>query len=94
MDEPIAGVFLLATPHWETTDWEVAEFALREDLPAALQEETPIFLYHSRDDEVVPFAHLALYAGWLPRATVREFEGRGHQMGDDLSEVAEDIERL
>jgi len=94
VDEPIAGVFLLATPYWETVDWEVAEFALREDFPAALPEETPIFLYHSRDDEVVPFAHLALYAGRLPRASVREFEDRGHQLGDDLSEVARDIGRL
>ena len=91
VDEPIAGIFLLATPYWEATDWEVAEFALREDFPATLQEETPIFLYHSRDDEVVPFSHLGLYAGRLPRATVREFEGGGHQMGDDLSEVAADI---
>jgi uncharacterized protein len=42
----------------------------------------------------VPFEHLALYAGRLPQATVREVEGRGHQFGDDLSEVAEDIARL
>jgi predicted alpha/beta hydrolase family esterase len=94
VDKPIAGVFLIATPYWGTVDWEVAEFELREDFPAALPEDVPIFLYHSRDDEVVPFAHLALYAGRLPRATVREFEDRGHQLGDDLSEVTEDIARL
>ena len=46
---------------------------------------------NSRDDEVVPFAHAALYAQKLPRATVREFDGRGHQFGEDLSEVARDI---
>src|ERR687897_976388 len=51
-------------------------------------------LYHSRDDETVPFAHLALYAEKLPRATVKEFDGRGHQFDDDLSEVARDIGRL
>jgi len=94
VEEPIAGVFLIATPYWETVDWEVTEFELREDFPAALPEDVPIFLYHSRDDEVVPFAHLALYAGRLPRARVREFDDRGHQLGDDLSEVAEDIGKL
>jgi predicted alpha/beta hydrolase family esterase len=94
VEVPIAGVFLIATPYWETADWDVAEFALRDDFPATLPGGVPIFLYHSRDDEVVPFAHLALYAGRLPRAGVREFDGRGHQLGDDLSEVAEDIREL
>lgn len=94
IEKPIAGVFLIAAPYWGTTDWEVAEFELREDFPATLPQETPIYLYHSRDDEVVPFAHLALYAERLPRATIREFDACGHQFGDDLSEVAEDIGRL
>ena len=94
VEKPIAGVFLIATPFWRTTDWDVAEFELRENFPSSLPEDVPIFLYHSRDDEVVPFAHLALYAGRLPHATVREFEDRGHRFGDDLTEVAEDIARL
>jgi uncharacterized protein len=93
MEKPISGMFLIATPYWGTADWE-AEFKLREDFPAALPEDVPIFLYHSRDDEVVPFAHLALYASELPQAIVRKVDGRGHQFGDDLSEVAEDIARL
>ena len=52
-----------------------------------------IFLYHSRDDEVVPFAHLALYAAKLPQATIRQFDEGGHQIGNDLADVAEDITR-
>jgi uncharacterized protein len=91
VEKPIAGVFLIATPYWGK---EVAEFELSEDFPATLPEDVPIYLYHGGDDEVVPFAHLALYAGRLPHATVREVEDRGHQFGDDLSEVAEDIARL
>ena len=93
VDKSIAGLFLIATPYWGTADWEV-DYKLREDFPEALPKDMPIFLYHSRDDEVVPFAHLAIYAGRLSRVTVREFDGRGHQFGDDLSEVAEDIARL
>jgi hypothetical protein len=30
----------------------------------------------------------------VPHATVREFDGRGHQLDDDLSGVAHDIVRL
>jgi hypothetical protein len=44
-----------------------------------------------RDDEWVPFAHLALYAEKVPQARFREFDERGHQFEDDLSEVAHDI---
>jgi len=54
----------------------------------------PIFLYHSRDDEIVPFAHMAIYAKKLPQATIRKFNGRGHQFNNDLSEVAKDITSL
>lgn len=94
LKEPVAGVFLVAPPYWGAEDWEVAEYALREDLASRLPEGLPTFFYHSRDDEWVPFAHLALYAREVPHATVRELDGRGHQLDDDLSEVAHDIERL
>jgi serine hydrolase len=35
-----------------------------------------------------------VYAEKLPRATVQEFDDRGHQFDDDLSEVGLDIGRL
>jgi predicted alpha/beta hydrolase family esterase len=89
--KPVAGLFLVAAPFWGAEDWEVDEYALREDFASKLPPEMPVFLYHGRDDEVVPLAHLALYAQKLPRATVRELDGHGHQFGDDLSEVARDI---
>jgi predicted alpha/beta hydrolase family esterase len=94
VEKPIAGLFLVAAPYVGTGGWEVEEGALREDFASELPEGLPVFLYHARDDEVVPFEHLALYKAKLPRATVREFDGRGHQFGDDLSEVARDIDGL
>jgi predicted alpha/beta hydrolase family esterase len=66
---------------------------LPEDAAARLAHVPHIYLYHSRDDEIVPFAHLAHYAATLPQATVRELGERGHQFGNDLAEVAEDIRR-
>jgi uncharacterized protein len=90
----VAGLFLVATPYWGVEDWEVGEYALQEHFASKIPNEMTAFLYHSRDDEVVPFAHAALYAERLPRATVQEFDGRGHQFDDDLSEVARDIGRL
>ena len=94
VDKPVAGMFLVAPPYWGAEDWEVGEYALREYFASKLPRELPVYFYHSRDDEWVPVAHLALYKAKLPRATLREFDGRGHQLDDDLSEVAQDIESL
>lgn len=92
--KPVAGLFLVAVPYWGAEDWEVKEYTLREDFASRLPDEPPIFFYHGRDDEVVPFGHLALYEAKLPWATFRGFDGLGHQFGDGLSEVARDIRRM
>ena len=92
--KPIAALFLLATPYFGADEnWNDAQMNLPQDFAGMLPAIPRIFLYHSRDDEVVPFAHLALYTAKLPQATIREFDGRGHQFGNDLTEVAEDIRK-
>ncbi len=94
VEKPVAGIFLIAPPYWGAEDWQVGEYELQENFASKLPKELPVFFYHSRDDEWVPFAHLALYREKLPQATIREFDGRGHQFNGDLSEVARDIRRL
>ena len=91
VEKPVAGLFLVAAPYAGTGGWELEKDALPEDFASSLPEGLTIFFYHGRDDEEVPFAHLALYKAKLPEATFRAFGGRGHQFGDDLSEVARDI---
>ncbi len=61
-EKPVAGVFLVAPPYWGAEDWEVSEYALQADFASKIPKELPMFFYHSRDDEWVPFAHLTLYA--------------------------------
>ena len=94
ISKSIAGIFLISIPYWGPEDEQGDEYTLREGFASKLPKGVPIFLYHSRDDEWVPFAHLAMYAEKLPQATVREFDGRGHQFNNDLSEVAADIKNL
>jgi predicted alpha/beta hydrolase family esterase len=84
VEKRLAGIFLIGTPFWGAEDW----------LASQISTGPPIYFYHSRDDEVIPFAHLAMYAEKLPEATIREFDGRGHQFSNDLSEVAADIKSL
>lgn len=90
----IAGVFLISTPFWSgDEDWKQG-LKLHENFPDMLPKDIPIFLYHCRDDEEVPFEHLSIYAQKLPQATVREIANGGHQLINDLSRVARDISSL
>jgi uncharacterized protein len=94
ISKPIAGIFLISIPYWGPEDEQDGKYTLHEGFASQLPKGVPIFLYHSRDDEWVPFAHLAMYAEKLPQATIREFDGRGHQFNNDLSDVAADIKNL
>lgn len=92
VENSIAGVFVIAAPYWGADDfWKWDEVQLSEEASDRLSRIPRIFLYHSRDDDVVPFAHLGLYAARIPTATIRELDGRGHQLGNDLADVANDI---
>jgi uncharacterized protein len=88
----IAGLFVLAAPFWGASEgWRWDEGTLPADAASKLASNWPLLLYHSRDDEVVPFGHLALYAARLPRATVRALDEGGHQFRNDLAGVAADV---
>lgn len=91
----VAGVFLIAAPFWYDHEfWRWDDVKLPKDTSAMLPARMPMFLYHGRADEVVPFTHVEMYAQMLPQAIVRPLEGRNHQLNDDLTEVAEDIRQL
>jgi predicted alpha/beta hydrolase family esterase len=90
----IQGILLIAAPYWGTGGWQMDEFAVDEGSASEILKGPPVFFYHSRDDDIVPFTHLMLHAEKFPQATIREFDGRGHQFNNDLSEVAADIKSL
>ncbi|GAB3688295.1 alpha/beta fold hydrolase [Spirosoma flavus] len=93
-NKKVTAIFLLSTPFWSgDEDWKVG-FKLAEDFADKLSREVPIFFYHSRDDEEVPFAHFAIYRQKLPWATFRELPSGGHQLNNDLTIVASDIKSL
>ena len=52
-----------------------------------------MLLYASEDDDTVPFAHRDLWAAAIPGSVVRTTTG-GHQLGNDLRMVADDIRQL
>jgi predicted alpha/beta hydrolase family esterase len=93
----IIGMILIAPPFWGGDGWRYEGYKkleLPKEVTARFPEGLAIFLYHCRDDEIVPFDHLTLYAQVLPQAILRELDEGGHQLNDNLSEVAKDIKTL
>jgi uncharacterized protein len=90
----IDGIFLLATPFWSGDEDWVKAFKLEPDFAKRLDQKIPLFFYHCKDDEEVPFGHLATYKQQLPWASFRELSSGGHQFNDDLTLVANDIKSL
>jgi len=92
IEQSLAGVFLLAAPFWYDHDfWCWKDVELPGNAAERIPGDLPVFLYHGRQDESVPFSHVEMYARALPRATVRPLDGRNHQLDDDLTEVAREI---
>jgi predicted alpha/beta hydrolase family esterase len=89
----LSGLFLASVPYWGPGGWRDDEDDLPDDFAAHLPQ-APIFLYHSRDDPEVPFAHLGLYAAQLPQATVRPIDGAEHSFINGLPQLLTDIQSL
>ena len=91
VEKPVAGLFLLAAPSWDEDRWNFDDLKLPRDVAEKLSRIPRIFFYHCRDDDVVPFTHLALHSARIPRAVARVVDSGGHQFGNDLAGVALDI---
>jgi predicted alpha/beta hydrolase family esterase len=90
---PVRALFLISVPDWGPDGWAYEEFAVPDDVASRLPTSR-IFLYHSRDDREVPFAHLAYYQEHLPTATARAIAGSEHSFVEGLPVLADDIRSL
>ena len=88
----IKAVMLVSAPYdKDSEDYSVLSFSL----PATLNLQTEhVYLYHSKDDPVVPFQALGQYQKLLPNATARVFEDRKHINQEEFPELLEDIVKL
>lgn len=83
------GLFLIATPCWGS---DFPEFALTPAELRQLQAVSPMYFYHSRNDETVEFKHLAKFQRVLPHGIFRALDGRGHEFDQaTFPELATDI---
>lgn len=90
----IKAVFLIAAPFdskKQEAGYTLGDFNLPDSLEKFNNQAEKIFLFHSKDDPVVPFTDQAKYAQKLPRAEKIIFEDKGHF---NLREFPEFIEKL
>jgi predicted alpha/beta hydrolase family esterase len=87
------AILLIAAPFIGEGGWPSDNIPPLVDA-TRLATDVPVLLYHGTADEIVPFEHLGLYAKQMPKAAVRTLDHRDHQVNDDMSEVARDIELL
>ncbi|MBI4449481.1 alpha/beta fold hydrolase [Candidatus Uhrbacteria bacterium] len=81
----IGALFLVAAPH--NHSGEVGDFTLPESIDSVDRQVQHIFLFHSADDEIVPFSELAVYAKQLPKAVTTSFSDRGHFNQSEFPEL-------
>lgn len=90
----ITGIFLIAPPFWSgNQDW-VQPLKLQEDFADKLPKDIPTFFYQCKDDDVVSFDQFTLYKKNILWAIFREMAHGGHQLNNDLTQVANDIKSL
>ncbi len=74
----IEKLLLVASPFDSDLDESLKNFVLGDDFKLLQEQASNIFIYSSKDDRVVPFAHAQKYQEILPKAKLIVFEDRGH----------------
>jgi uncharacterized protein len=92
--KPIAGIFTIGSPLFDRNGWDVEDFAPKPNFGAHLISIPHIYLFHSRDDSVVPFAHLLQYMRALPQAHVRVLDGYGHLFERPCASLIKDVNSI
>lgn len=84
----IRATFLIAAPY------SYASFAKPKNFKKLEKQGGKIFLFHSKNDPVVPFADFKKYKKELTNATARMFKNKSHFNQEKFPELVKDIKKL
>jgi len=90
----LKAVFLIAAPYNTDETGDLCDFVTSEDLSNIGKQTKHIFVYQSKNDEIVPFEDCHKYMKLLPEAKLRVFESYGHFKLAEFPEIIEDIRAL
>jgi uncharacterized protein len=92
--QKIQAVLLIAAPYNTKEKHPLADFNLGKSLSRFIMQAGSIYLYHSKDDKVVPISNFNAYKKLLPSAEVRLFTNKGHFNQEEFPELIKDIKSL
>jgi len=90
----LKAVFFLAAPYNTDKNSDLCDFVTSEDLSNIEKQTKRIFIYQSKNDEIVPFEDCRKYERLLPEATLRVFESYGHFKLLEFPEIVKEIRSL
>lgn len=90
----IKATLLVAAPYNAPDDHPYVDFNILTDLSGLQKRGGKVFLYHSKDDQIVPFTNFERYQRELPNATARTFADKQHFNQADFPELISDIQNL
>lgn len=91
----IKALFLIAAPYDETSaDYSLADFVLPKNLAGVSEQSENIYLFHSQDDPIVPFADVLKYQQAWPAAHLKVFEDRGHFNEETFPEIVAELRKI
>lgn len=91
----VIGMFLLGMPYWGIDEeWQREEFVLPDHFAIQARKIAHLYLYHNRDDEIVPLTHVRHYEKQLPFATLRLQDEGGHLFANGCPQLVRDINSI
>jgi len=91
----ILATFLVAAPYDDKdSEYFLNDFVLPKSLEKFRNQGGEIFIYHSEDDPIVPFADVEKYIKDLPEAKTILFKDREHFKQEEFPELIDSIKNL
>ena len=87
----IKATFLVAAPYEYDENRKLPEFVIEKPLLKLAEQAGELYMYHSKDDPVVPYFEFEKYGAQLPNAHMKSFEDRQHFNQETFPELIEDI---
>ena len=90
----ILATFLVAAPYNDKdSEYSLVDFTLKKDLSLLQNQSGKLFIYQSKDDDVVSFANFERYKKALPDAIFREFANKKHFRQKNFPEIIQEIKK-
>jgi uncharacterized protein len=90
----IKATMLVAPPYNTEGEHPLVDFLIKKPLTKFIKQAGTIYIYHSKDDRIVPLSNFNRYKKELPDAITRLFTNKGHFTGETFPEIVNDIKKL